>query len=155
MKKIFLVLTATVFLCYANAQGQRINPVDEKKALTEKSFSLFQQGKLDDAIELAAKVVELERKSPQTDSASYVNATLNLARMSRSTFETLRPGATYTSVYVTVGENGKIVEATADATDSKLGEPAEQEVSKWFVRPFIYNGLTRKTRGYLTYPESR
>lgn len=93
MKKHCLIATALIFLCFAYTQGQKLSPAEEKKALTDKSFALFQQGKLNDAIELAAKVVELEKKSPQTDSASLVNATLNLARFKRDNYLRLREKA--------------------------------------------------------------
>ncbi len=56
-------------------------------------------------------------------------------------------------VKVVIDENGKVIEATADDKDKKLSLKAEQEVSKWVVRPFSYNGKTYKLRGTLTYSE--
>lgn len=86
MKKNCLIALAVFFLCFADTQGQKLSPAEEKKALTDKSLALFQQGKLDDAIEVSAKVVALEKKSLQSDSTSLVNATLNLARFRRDNF---------------------------------------------------------------------
>ena len=93
MKNNCLTAIALIFLCLADIQGQKPSPAEEKKALTDKSFVLFQQGKLNDAIELAAKVVDLEKKSPQADTASLVNATLNLARLKRDNYLRLREKA--------------------------------------------------------------
>ncbi|HRH45890.1 MAG TPA: tetratricopeptide repeat protein [Pyrinomonadaceae bacterium] len=58
-------------------------------------------------------------------------------------------------VNVVVDEEGKVIEAVADSQikDKKLAKRAENEVSKWFVRPFSYNGMTRKMRGELYYLE--
>ncbi|MEJ7847321.1 MAG: tetratricopeptide repeat protein [Pyrinomonadaceae bacterium] len=93
MKNNCLTAIALIFLCLAHIEGQKPNSAEEKKALTDKSFALFQQGKLNDAIELAAKVVELEKKSPKSDSASLVNATMNLARFKRDNYLRLRAKA--------------------------------------------------------------
>lgn len=65
------------------------------------------------------------------------------------------PKAVRVQVKVVVDENGKVIEAIADSKDKKTGIKAEQEVSKWFVRPFSYNGATHKLRGVLTYIEIR
>ncbi len=54
MKNNCLTAIALIFLCLAHIEGQKPNSAEEKKALTDKSFALFQQGKLNDAIELAA-----------------------------------------------------------------------------------------------------
>lgn len=56
-------------------------------------------------------------------------------------------------VKVVIDENGKVIEAIADDNDKKLSVKAEQEVSKWTVRPFSYNGVTHKMRGILVYSE--
>ncbi|MEJ7847322.1 MAG: hypothetical protein WKF92_04440 [Pyrinomonadaceae bacterium] len=80
--------------------------------------------------------------------------TLAGGSMSRTVYEDSRPRVTYTPVYVTVDENGKVIEAVADTKDAKLRDRAEQEVSKWIVRPFVYNGSARQLRGILVYPES-
>lgn len=72
----------------------------------------------------------------------------------RSNLE-LSPKMDRVLVKVVIDENGKIVEAVADdkEVDKKLRARAEQEVSKWFVRPFSYNGKTHKMRGVLSYLE--
>lgn len=57
-------------------------------------------------------------------------------------------------VRVTVDETGKIMEATAENDDSGLRKRAEQEIMKWNVRPYSYNGVNRKLRGYLNYRET-
>lgn len=58
-------------------------------------------------------------------------------------------------VNVEVDEEGKVTKAIADndTKDKKLAQRAEKEVSKWFVRPFFYNGIKRKMRGELFYLE--
>lgn len=93
MKNNCLTAIALIFLCLADVQGQKVSTAEEKKELTDRSFVFFQQGKLNDAIELAAKVVELEKRSPQVDTASLVNATLNLARLKREDYLLLREKA--------------------------------------------------------------
>ena len=72
--------------------------------------------------------------------------------VNRSNME-LSPKLVRVQVKVVVDENGKVIEAVADDKDKKLRARAEQEVSKWFVRPFSYNGVTHKMRGVLTYQE--
>ena len=93
MRKYCLIALVFIFFSYADAQGQKLSSAEEKKALTDKSFALFQQGKLNDAIELSAKVLELEKNPPQADTASLVNATLNLARLKRDNYLRLREKA--------------------------------------------------------------
>jgi len=86
MKGFLTGLIFTILLFSGAARAQEAAAATEKKALTDKAFALYQQGKLDDAIELAAKVVRLEEKSNQTDTSSRVNAIMNLARMKRDNF---------------------------------------------------------------------
>lgn len=54
-------------------------------------------------------------------------------------------------VNVVVDGTGKIIEAVADTTDTKLAKKAVDEVSTWYVRPVIYKGTAYKLRGFLTY----
>ncbi|MEP7211939.1 MAG: tetratricopeptide repeat protein [Acidobacteriota bacterium] len=56
-------------------------------------------------------------------------------------------------VRTTVDTAGKVIEAIAETNDANLRKRAEQEVLKWFIRPFIYNGEARNLRGYVTYRE--
>jgi len=58
-------------------------------------------------------------------------------------------------VKVEVDETGKIIKAAAETDNDKLGVEAETVVSKWMVRPFSYNGTTRKMRGILIYRKSQ
>lgn len=86
------------------------------------------------------------------DSVAFHASFFNVSRSKNSAF---RSEVTNTRVKVTVDENGKIIEAVADAKDAGVRERAEREVSKWTIRPFSYNGTTRKMRGYLNYSEER
>ncbi len=54
-------------------------------------------------------------------------------------------------VKIEVDENGKITNATAQTGNKKLAAEAEAVVSKWIVRPFLYQGTARKMRGVLIY----
>ena len=58
-------------------------------------------------------------------------------------------------VAVEVDETGKIVKTVAKTTDEKLKAEAEAAVAKWNVRPFSYNGTSRKMRGTLIYRKAR
>jgi hypothetical protein len=58
-------------------------------------------------------------------------------------------------VRVEVDETGKITQAAAQTNDPALRVKAESEIAKWSVRPFSYNGTTRKMRGILSYREIR
>ncbi|MDQ3129965.1 MAG: tetratricopeptide repeat protein, partial [Acidobacteriota bacterium] len=88
MKGFLTVLALTII--FSGAARAQETATTEKKALTDKAFALYQQGKLDAAIESAAKVVRLEEKANQTDTSSHVNAIINLARMKRDNFTVLR-----------------------------------------------------------------
>jgi tetratricopeptide (TPR) repeat protein len=57
-------------------------------------------------------------------------------------------------VAVEIDETGKITKAVAKIDNDKLRTEAEAVVSKWTVRPFSYNGTTRKMRGVLYYRKS-
>ncbi len=58
-------------------------------------------------------------------------------------------------IKVVVDENGKIIEAVAESDDEKVRRQAENEISKWSVRPFSYQSTAHKMRGYLTYLEKK
>lgn len=57
-------------------------------------------------------------------------------------------------VEIEVDETGKITKAVAKSDNDKLRTEAQATVSKWIVRPFTYNGTTRKMRGILNYRKS-
>lgn len=90
MNKILSASLLSVSLLIGGICAQDAAPANEKKALTAKAFALFQKGKIDDAIEAAGKVVEIERNSNQNGSASHVSAVVNLARMKRENFLVLQ-----------------------------------------------------------------
>lgn len=73
--------------------------------------------------------------------------------LNRSNIDSM-PRFTRVPVKVTVDETGRIIEAVAEHKNENMRRKAEQEVSKWTVRPFVYNGATRKLRGYLYYSET-
>ncbi|MGI8468791.1 MAG: tetratricopeptide repeat protein [Pyrinomonadaceae bacterium] len=87
MNKILSIAGFIAFLFFGAVYSQTSAA---NKNLTEQADALFQQGKLDDAIETAEKVVELEKNSTSADTASYANALVNLARMKRDYFLLLR-----------------------------------------------------------------
>lgn len=89
MYKILASSAIAFFIFFGDIQAQEA-ATNERKILTEKAYVLFQQGKLDEAIKIAEKVVKLEKTSNQTDTSSYVNALINLARMKRDAFLLLR-----------------------------------------------------------------
>ncbi|MGI8555630.1 MAG: tetratricopeptide repeat protein [Pyrinomonadaceae bacterium] len=86
-KRILIgLLSLSLFLGAVQAQDKP----DERKILTDKAETLFQQGKLDEAIETADKVVDLEKNIKSADTVSYTNALINSARMKRDYFLLLR-----------------------------------------------------------------
>lgn len=72
--------------------------------------------------------------------------------LTRSNIDLL-PEINRVSVRVLVDDDGKILEAVAESGNDKLRSRAVKEVLNWTVRPFIYNGVAHKMRGYLTYSE--
>jgi tetratricopeptide (TPR) repeat protein len=88
MKRSSLTLILFASLGLGTAFSQQAPQQDQVQVLTDKAAALFQQGKLDDAIDAASRAVQLEKKSG--NSPSYVNAVLNLARMKREKFIELR-----------------------------------------------------------------
>lgn len=70
--------------------SQDSNLSEKRKELTAKMINSLQAGKLDDAIEAGEKLVKLEESAKSTDTVSYTNAVLNLARMKRDVFLILR-----------------------------------------------------------------
>ena len=92
MNKTLLISFLALVLLAGGVCAQNVPTAaaDEKRILTAKAFELYQKGKLDDAIEMAEKVVALEKSSNQTGANSYVNAIVNLARMKRQRFLALQ-----------------------------------------------------------------
>lgn len=90
MDKILSVSMFITFLFSSAIYSQTPAASNKNKELTERADALFQQGKLDDAIQAAEKVVASEKDSKSADTASYANALVNLARMKRDYFLLLR-----------------------------------------------------------------
>jgi len=90
MFKTLSALLLAVFFFSGEIYAQDAASANEKKDLTVKAFNLFQKGRFDDAIDAGEKVVKLEKNSNQTDTSSYVNALLNLARMKREYYSFLQ-----------------------------------------------------------------
>lgn len=54
-------------------------------------------------------------------------------------------------VNILIDENGKVIEAIAETKDKSDKKNAEEFISKWMFRPFVYNGAVKKMRGYVNY----
>lgn len=113
MTKTLSVLLS-LFLLYQLVYSQ--DTPNKSKELTEKMIALFQNEKLDDAIEVGEKIVKLEKEANSVDTISYTNALLNLARMKRDVFLILR----------TKLINGKIESGSRIAASQKASENAKQ-----------------------------
>lgn len=114
--------------------------------------------------ESADAIAKLEAMTQKKEPAKFGDFSLNLrskdavaysSRIGQFFRGNFKPAlrVSRVAVKIIVDEDGKIIEAAADEKDEKLRVRAEQEVSKWIVRPFSYNGATRKIRGTLTYTE--
>lgn len=93
MKKLLLIAFFGVMAVVFSVAGQGTADDLEKKTLNEKAFKLFQNGKIDEAIKTATKVLELERRTPDKTSSSLRGVILNVARMHRDNFILLRKQA--------------------------------------------------------------
>lgn len=58
-------------------------------------------------------------------------------------------------VDILVDETGKVIEAKGKSEDAKANQKAESEVAKLVFKPFIYNGIPKKMRGYIVYEYMR
>lgn len=140
---------------------------DALRAYSSIMFTTFQDRKAADALE---KIERITQKKEETKADKYLNLrskdavafsvhvsqSLNSNRnlsITSGTNLTSRPKIIRVPVKVVIDENGKVIEAIAESDDEKLRARAEQEVVKWSVRPFSYQGNTQKMRGYLTYLE--
>lgn len=85
MNKIFLAL-GLLMISFSFVEAQE--PKSERKDLTDRIFSLYQKGDLERAAEAGEKLVEMEKDSK--NSVSYVNALVNLARIKREYYVSLR-----------------------------------------------------------------
>ena len=81
-----IIALGLLLISFASASAQE--PKDEKKELTEKVLGLYQKGDLEKAVEAGEKLVELEKDSK--NSASYVIALINLARIKREYYVSLQ-----------------------------------------------------------------
>ncbi len=147
-----------------------VNPPELADALRSYSsimFTTFQDKKATDALEKIERITQKKELKPEL---KYLNLRSrdavafsvsisesssnrrNLVAASRAN-SVSKTNTIRVPVKVVVDENGKVVEATADSKDEKLRARAEQEVAKWSVRPFSYQGAAQKMRGYLTYVE--
>ncbi|MBA4124473.1 MAG: hypothetical protein H0X72_18685 [Acidobacteria bacterium] len=127
---------------------KKLEEITQKKE--EAKFNNFNfQLRSKDAVAYASQIVQSFRTEDENfrKRLKLVGKTLT-----RSNLE-LSPKLVRVQVKVVIDENGKVVEAVADDKDKKNRARAEQEVSKWFVRPFSYNGVKHKMRGVLTYLE--
>lgn len=116
MNRTLAGLVFVVIVFFNTVYSQTPVAAGEAKNLTEKADSLFRQGKLDEAIETAEKVVDLEKDSKSADSASYANALVNLARMKRDYFLILRENL----------ESGKIEPRQRQAAVDKMLKMAKE-----------------------------
>jgi tetratricopeptide (TPR) repeat protein len=81
-----IIVLGCLIISFSSAFAQETK--NERKDLTDKIFALYQKDDLEQAIELGEKLVKLEKSSK--DSASYVNAVLNLARLKREYYVSLQ-----------------------------------------------------------------
>lgn len=58
-------------------------------------------------------------------------------------------------VNILVDETGKVVEAKGKSKNAKENRKAEAKAAKLVFKPFIYNGVARKMRGYIVYEYTR
>lgn len=98
------------------------------------------------------KYLNLRSKDAVAFSVRVSESLHNKRNLSGTNIQT-RPQLIRIPVKVIIDENGKVIEATVENKDEKLRARAEQEVTKWSVRPFSYQGNTYKMHGYLTYLE--
>jgi hypothetical protein len=127
---------------------KKLEEITQKKE--EAKFNNFNfQLRSKDAVAYASQIVQSFRTE---DENFRKRLKLQGKTLTGSNLE-LSPKLVRVQVKVVVDENGKVVEAVADDKDKKIRARAEQEVSKWFVRPFSYNGVKHKMRGVLTYLE--
>ena len=88
MKKIILSLALSVFVSqFGFAQD---TPQTESAKLTQQSYALYQEGKFDEAIALAEKVVEKERNAPNRNWENLATTITNLALLKKEHYWILR-----------------------------------------------------------------
>jgi len=86
MIKILKAAMFSIVLCCGAVYAQSSDTANPKSELTAKAAQQYQQGKLDEAIKSAEKVVKLEENSTPADSVSLANSLINLARMQRDVY---------------------------------------------------------------------
>ena len=86
MKK--LIGFAFALILFSNTIFAQVSDSSETQntVVSKNSWSLFQQGKLDEAIAAAEKKVEAEKSLNSADTTSYANALVNLAQLKQDYF---------------------------------------------------------------------
>lgn len=143
-------VAAIMFTTFQDAEAlamvKRIEAITKKSepALTgEINFYLRSK----DAVAAALPVMKEQNERAQTYR--------NIRRTSQSGTSLRFLGIVTVPVAVEIDETGKVVKTAAKTTDEKLKAEAETEVAKWTVRPFNYNGTSRKMRGILIYRKAK
>jgi tetratricopeptide (TPR) repeat protein len=141
------IMFATFQDAEASAAIKRIEAITKKSepALTGE-INLYLRSK--DAVAAAMPVMKEQNERAQT--YRNIRGTSQTGSYSRQLL-----GIITVPVAVEIDEQGKVVKASAKTTDEKLKAEAEAAVAKWTVRPFSYNGTSRKMRGTLVYRKVR
>jgi len=141
-------------------KGSKNNPelANALRSYASILFVGFQDKESADAVKKLEEITQ--KKEPQFEDFNFQLRSKDAVAYSSKISRTLTGSISASSskavrvrVKVVVDENGKVIEADAGNKDEKINARAEQEVSKWFIRPFSYNGKTHKMRGFLTYVE--
>ena len=131
------------------AAVKRIEEITQKpEAMPKGEIDLYLRSK--DAVAYSAPIItEMNEKAEIfRNKLKAEGKTLNTGDISSM------PRAVTVPVKIEIDETGKITKATAVTDDGKLRAEAEATVSKWIVRPFSYDGTSRKMRGILIYRKS-
>jgi tetratricopeptide (TPR) repeat protein len=146
LRPLAAILFATFQDAEASAAVKRIEAISKKSepALTGE-INLHLRSK--DSVAYTAPLLTEQNERAQTYR--------NVRRTQISSNLPQIPGIVSVPVAVEVDETGKNVRVAAKTDDEKLKNEAEATVAKWTVRPFSYNGTTRKMRGTLIYRKAR
>jgi tetratricopeptide (TPR) repeat protein len=123
----------------------------QKEAVPNGNLNLHLRSK--DSVAFSATVIQ--RFNREMDDYRYKRELVAERSPSKPDSYPAPPRMIIVPVKVEIDENGKVIKAVAETNDAGLRAKAETEVSKWSVRPFSYNGTTRKMRGILSYREIR
>lgn len=157
--------------------SQHPNLTDALRPLAAIMVTDFQEKEAADALKRIETITKKPEELPKTDLNFHLRSKNSVEFNSKNALEiregrqsvmamlraqgrtlnrnniSLLPEINRVSVRVLVDVDGRILEAAAESDNEKLRSRAEKEISKWTVRPFIYNGAAHKMRGYLTYSE--